>query len=79
MQPTSWNRYTYTENNPINRVDPDGLAWIARRNLKPVAPDDSNQGGGKVSPNSYGFAPDGPLGPTPNSCDGTGPLCGGHK
>ncbi len=26
--PTSWNRYSYTGGDPINRADPGGLAWI---------------------------------------------------
>ena len=34
MHPSSWNRYSYTENNPINRFDPDGLAWIGQRPLE---------------------------------------------
>jgi RHS repeat-associated protein len=25
--PQTWNRYNYTGNNPINRMDPDGLDW----------------------------------------------------
>jgi hypothetical protein len=27
VQPQSWNRYSYTINNPSNYVDPDGLDW----------------------------------------------------
>lgn len=26
--PSSWNRYSYVDSDPINRYDPDGLFWI---------------------------------------------------
>jgi RHS repeat-associated protein len=28
-RPSAWNRFTYTKSNPRNRIDPDGLAWMA--------------------------------------------------
>lgn len=30
--PQTFNRYTYTSNNPINRVDPEGLEWYLKKN-----------------------------------------------
>jgi len=31
--PQNWNGYLYTDQNPVNRSDPDGLAWVSRRLL----------------------------------------------
>ena len=28
FDPQSWNRYAYSRNNPLNRIDPNGKAWI---------------------------------------------------
>jgi RHS repeat-associated protein len=39
--PQSWNRYSYCVNDPLNTVDPDGLAWVhdTEKNLYIWVPD----------------------------------------
>jgi RHS repeat-associated protein len=35
IDPQSWNRYSYTANEPVNRLDPSGLSWITGMWLLP--------------------------------------------
>jgi len=39
--PQSWNRYPYVENDPVNKLDPPGLAWIWANFDSLMAPDGS--------------------------------------
>jgi hypothetical protein len=72
--PQSWNRYAYTENDPINRNDPTGLFISAEDCIgNPDACDAYDWG----QPGDLWGAPDAPIGPNGLPCGwGYGTACG---
>jgi len=44
QDPQTWNLYSYTSNNPLNRVDPDGRRWFTKKGEVPIWVDANDDG-----------------------------------